>query len=82
MTNKDKINILAEIAEYDGESSLREDYSGRCMCGDTCIGIVTPYPTEIMEEAATAGITGARTDSMGLKTIVYWPSVKGDQELI
>lgn len=66
--------VLTELSADFGE--LRSCYSGRGMFGDTCIGIVTSSPAELIEAAANRGVRGAKTDGMGLETIVYWPSVQ------
>jgi len=69
---KSDIEKIEEVAEeYDGK--VRTNYSGRGMCGRTCYGIVTNDPNSVI---SAVGIRGACTDSMGLDTIVYWPSVK------
>lgn len=68
------VSILRdEISNYDDSFYL--DYSGRGMFGKRCVGIVTAEPSRIIEEAAARGIRGARTDSMGRSTIVYWPDI-------
>jgi hypothetical protein len=68
---KDKIE---DAANSDGRE-LRKEYSGRCMFGETCWGIVCDDPNNVIAEV---GLKGARTDSMGLQTIVYWTQVSGD----
>lgn len=70
-----KYKILVQMAD-EGFGTLREDYSGRGMYGDECVGLVTDDPENCIEEAASRGIRGAKYDSMGLKTIVYWENVK------
>lgn len=55
---------------------LREDYSGRGMFGATCLGVVTRTPRQLVKAAATLGLHGHRTDSMGISTIVYWPQAQ------
>ena len=70
------IAAIHEIAEYLGDG-VRDDYSGRGMYGKTCYGIVTDDPLAVVEDAAAVGLRGARTDSMGTHTIVYWPAVTG-----
>lgn len=76
MTQTDKVDIIYIIAQDDDE--VRPHYSGRGMFGDACYSIVTDEPENVIERASAEGLTGARTDSMGLKTIVYWPHVKGE----
>ncbi len=72
MEVEDKIKEIAD--EVDG--SIRYDYSGRGMFGDICYGIVCDDANKCLEVAGSKGITGGRTDSMGLQMIVYWPNLK------
>jgi hypothetical protein len=68
------------------------EYSGRGMMGRTCLGVVTEggqtplnllaeiiMECEEIEEAAYL-LRHARTDSMGTETIIYWPSIRKDNE--
>ena len=73
--NIQEIKEKIEDAANCGGRDLRKDYSGRCMFGETCWGIVCDDPADVIAEV---GVKGARTDSMGLHTIVYWPSVSGE----
>lgn len=66
---------IIEASEVEGRR-LRTDYSGRGMFGSTCYGITCNDPQDVIAEV---GIKGARTDSMGRSTIVYWPSVKDEK---
>lgn len=76
MSNDEAVEIIEEVAiEIDGE--IRNNYSGRFMYGETCYGIVCAEPTSCIEEAASRGLRGAKTDNMGREFIVYWPSVHG-----
>lgn len=74
-------------AELD-EDAIYADYSGRAMYGSKCLGIVTDRPSEagvvVLElldakvidgDDARSMLRGARTDSLGLSTITYWPAV-------
>lgn len=70
-----KIDGLKRLAERKGWE-YRNDYSGRFMFGDRCVGICGPNATAIIESAARLGVKGARTDNMGLDYIVYWPSLQ------
>lgn len=75
---------------YNACDDFRSDYSGRGMFGDTCIGCVvnntftfiadiireiSTYDNkeELMEEFADM-LNKAKTDSMGLDMIIYFPS--------
>ena len=76
----DKIqDRLKELAEEIGGSFVT-GYSGRGMFGKNCIGIICDYPLSCVEAAGAIGITGARTDSMGLGAIVYWPHIQAAAE--
>lgn len=66
---------LKKLAE-DREERFTDSYSGRGMYGRTCVGITTDEPEDLI---ADAGIKGARTDSMGKRTIVYWPALSVEQ---
>lgn len=72
---QDKKKIVS-AGSHCGDRELRTAYSGRCMFGATCYGIVCDDPEDVIAEV---GVKGARTDSMGLHIIVYWPHVSDDQ---
>lgn len=72
-TLDEAIEILQEVADDMG-GTVRTDYSGRFMYGAECIGIVCENDTECMELAAEKGLTGSKTDNMGKRYIVYYPS--------
>lgn len=74
MDANEKIELLKDVANDLG-ASFRERYSGRGMFGRECPGIVFHSPTEVIELAAEKGIRGAMQDSMGTRTIVYWPCI-------
>lgn len=69
----EQFEALQDIAQQN-DGRLRS-YSGRGMYGAQCLGVTTEYPNSVIEDAGAAGIKGARQDSMGLKTIVYWPNI-------
>lgn len=75
------IELLESISDGFENRSLREDYSGRGMYGKTCLGIVCENPIHIIEEAAQRGLLGAKMDSMGRDSIVYWPHYNKDSEI-
>lgn len=63
--------------------SLREDYSGRGMYGEICIGFVCDDPYDLIHTIETGlsmdhplNATYFTMDSMGLSIIVYWPYLK------
>lgn len=51
-----------------------ENYSGHNMSGSKCWGIVTDDAIDCIEQAAIRGLLGAKIDSMGSVSIVYWPT--------
>lgn len=63
------------------EDAIRSNYSGRGMFGDACLGITFESIGQLMQLAAVLGtdyanlFRGARTDSMGMHMIVYFPGV-------
>jgi hypothetical protein len=68
--NTKKIDGLKRLADRKGWE-YRNDYSGRFMFGDRCVGICGPSATDIIEAAARIGVKNASVDSMGLDQIVY-----------
>jgi hypothetical protein len=75
MITQDQRDAIDELAEM-FEASIREDYSGRFMYGDTCYGIVFDDDADtVINQAIILGLTGSRIDNMGLSTIVYWPHI-------
>jgi hypothetical protein len=70
-----EIEILREVADRVTNGRFYSDYSGRGMYGKTCASIYCDDTDECIEEAAAAGIRGARRDSMGLGAVVYWPHI-------
>jgi hypothetical protein len=78
MSLEEQVNKIKEVAE-EGYRRFYQDYSGRGMFGRTCVGIVCPDPHKVIAEV---GIKGAKTDSMGLDSIVYWPNIKMPENLL
>jgi hypothetical protein len=72
-----EIEAITEVADIIGGKVLKS-YSGRGMFSKTCYGIVCEDPVVCIEEAVVLGLKGACKDNMGLKSIVYWPKVKGE----
>ena len=81
-----QIDTLEEVTDSQG-LDIRA-YSGRCMYGEDCLGIVCDSE-DIMEftvslykcdpELATLlSETPCRSDSMGRSGIIYWESIKVD----
>lgn len=72
-------SIVAEVAERTG-GTVRDNYSGCGMGGDTCYGIVcndSRIHYRIVECASSLGLFGAQSDRLGDGYIVYWPNIKG-----
>jgi hypothetical protein len=71
---------LLELFESIAESACGEvrdsGYSGRSMYGKQCWAIVGDDVASIIETAAQHGVTGAKWDSMGLNSVVYWPRIQ------
>lgn len=87
-------DMITEFAE-DKDYSIRENYSGRCMYGSKCFGLVGKDPVAIGMELAShlahndetqladRLARDVRQDSMGLDSIIYFPNVEwneGDAE--
>lgn len=75
MEHEEMIDVIESVAGAVG-GEVYEGYSGRGMFGRQCYGIVCSYAMKAIEEAEAQGLRGARIDSMGLHSIVYWPSVE------
>ncbi len=74
------IDVINKISdEVDGH--VREDYSGRGMFGEHCLGIVCGNANECLEVAGSKGIKRGRIDNMGRNMIVYWPHLKANSEV-
>lgn len=84
----EELDALQDACDDEG-IDLRTEYSGRAMYGATCIGIVADGIGSILRvigilredsrafdlyEALSVG--NPRTDSMGMQTIFYWPSIR------
>lgn len=76
--------VIIEFCESN-ELSYRTDYSGRCMYGRTCFGIVCDDVMDTLVQLcdvirdnlenrnAYDELGSPRTDSLGLETILYFP---------
>ena len=91
--NKQDIELLKEFAnEYDCE--LRTGYSGRGMYGKSCIGFVTDLSSfslglelalflnreDRTEMVDAFSQTRVNEDSMGLSSIIYFPSIQAEEQ--
>lgn len=79
------------VAENNSDYRIYENYSGRCMFGETCFGVVvkescsymdfliklTQYFKESDIDDADFELEGVSVDSLGKDTIVYFPNIKG-----
>jgi hypothetical protein len=91
MTEKHALQVALEDARDSSGLEIRiRSYSGRGMFGAQCLAVTfdrdvseTEIVAEAMEQAALVGtnsivknaVKGARTDNMGLGTVLYWPNV-------
>ena len=72
MSKLDK--VLDLCGEYDLE--LYEDYSGRNMYGQVCVGVEgDSYDVDGATGELRKILGENRQDSMGLGKIIYWPSI-------
>ena len=80
---------LIEIAES-ADLNVRS-YSGRGMYGKECVGITGSTLQHVLADLVLAEfdfdkedlaylIRAARTDNMGMDTIVYWPNLQWPEE--
>jgi hypothetical protein len=84
---REQLDSLVSLLDLEDED-VREDYSGRGMYGDTCLGFVTDK-SDVRIGIAFAEVFGfddawdlsvnVRTDAMGRSSIVYFPGVKVEQ---
>jgi len=85
------MNISSSVAQAIADvadAELYEDYSGRGMYGRTCLGFATSNQAalgraigrELPEDEAEQLLDHMHTDSLGLRTIVYFPGVRLDDE--
>ncbi len=70
MTLEDAKKIVENSEE--GELEVRENYSGRGMCGRTTVGVVG-YQSDIQDAAQVAGVrvSSLKWDRMGKLDIAY-----------
>lgn len=80
------IETAIDEAGLSEDASVRPRYSGRCMYGEECLGLVTRTPGEANAILIALGDTVgtaraqqiallAREDAMGLRMITYYPGV-------
>ena len=80
-------NFVNENNQYE----LYENYSGRCMFGRTCLGVIVQQNDSFMDfiikltkylddndvDDVDFKLEGATYDNLGLDTIVYFPNIGG-----
>ena len=84
-----RISVRKRIENFakEYEYSFEENYSGRYMFGRTCIGVTGDgdLKTDLFEFLVSEGLStsrarqivnSAKTDSMGLEMILYFPTIK------
>lgn len=84
---EEQLDLLRYFCD-DNDYRLREDYSGRCMFGKDCVGIVTDdggfevamkmvaaFRDEDNELLDIFMDASSRQDSMGLSRIIYFPGI-------
>ena len=94
MTAHILIELIKAYADGDDDVSVRTDYSGRSMYGRTCVGAVMSDMQDAVglvgwivaqadaaeQENVAEALSNCRFDSMGRRTIIYWPSIKLAEE--
>jgi hypothetical protein len=74
-------DILEDIQDEVFECKVIYNYSGRGMVGKECLAVSTPNPINIVEKAAVRGLVGARVDSLGYESVVYWPKYNAESTI-
>ena len=69
--NKDKFRELFTDRAEDNCYDVYQDYSGRCMYGDTCPAIDLDSLKDAFEFAAVTGLSGFTVDDMGTGVVIY-----------
>lgn len=83
-------NFVNENNQYE----LYENYSGRCMFGRTCLGVIVQQNDSLMDfiikltkylddndvDDVDFKLEGATYDNLGLDTIVYFPNIGGSHD--
>ena len=85
--------LLSTASNMGGNAKLVSDYSGRCMFGRTCIGIVSSSTEDFIYAFAEACVSlglnprevreilgQAETDDFGRNYIMYWPRLLTGQD--
>ena len=83
-------NFVNENNQYE----LYENYSGRCMFGRTCLGVIVQQNDSFMDfiikltkylddndvDDVDFKLEGATYDNLGLDAIVYFPNIGGSHD--
>lgn len=75
---KSPIEKVQDVARVTG-FTFYPDYSGRCMYGELCVGVVTPTPEAVgavIKAAKRRGLSGHMRDALGLGAVIYWPHIQ------
>lgn len=69
--------IKKVVKEVDGE--LVDNYSGRCMFGKTCYGVIGNSIQDLFYASCQAKLPKPCIDNMGLSYIAYWPNISKNE---
>ena len=83
-------NFISENEQYE----LYENYSGRCMFGRTCLGVIVQWNDSFIDfiikltkylddndvDDIDFKLEGATYDNLGLDTVVYFPNIGGSHD--
>lgn len=98
MNEELNVELVKTIIDFcdDYGYNFRENYSGRCMYGEECVGVETAYMLETLGELfeylnverdfdisdlIEILLKNAKADTMGLNMIIYWPLLHMTDEL-
>jgi len=86
---KDQFKEAVWDAGLDADSDIYWDYSGKGMYGASCLGITctegellefVAYLARLDDQLDLDWLRGVRSDSMGMSSIFYFPSLKFQEE--
>jgi len=86
------MSLAAKVKDFAEEGGLdfRGSYSGRCMYGKACVGVVAEdfasflaffaiLVRNLEDDNDIESLTNVRQDSMGRQIIYYWPSIESEE---
>ena len=83
VSRADYESLIEDVdAQMGGDVDIRDDYSGQYMYGAECLAVVGDnYVLDVFLDAARffgieASLRTMREDSMGLRSVYYWPNIK------